>query len=127
MIIYTYTKLNWFLQIITFLKHNHSLHNSEVKVLNLFYLRSPSPRGSLKGDVSNEHQVLALKWVGEKASHAHLILEMVQNFRTKCSYFGSIKLMLIMFSANTLRVLSEHDFRYGENISSGKGQVSVLT
>lgn len=54
---------------------------------------------------------------------------MIQNFRTECSWFSSTKLMLLLFfqTWNTLWILSEHNFCYGGNISSGKGQVNVLT
>lgn len=46
--------------------------------------------------MSTEHQVLAFKWFGEEESHTNLISEKIQNFRTEHSYFGSIKLMLLM-------------------------------
>lgn len=92
-------------------------------------MKSPSPWGSLTGDVSTEPWVLAPKRLEERTGHTRFISEMIQNFRTECSWFSSTKLMLLLFfqTWNTLWILSEHNFCYGGNISSGKGQVNVLT
>lgn len=126
MIIYTYTKTELVLVNIIFLKHNHSLHHSEVKDLNLCYLRRPSPWVA-KGDACAERHVLA--W-GEGRGLCPPRCRDDPKCQNEMFPLGLYQINASHALLSTMR-LSEACQNmtswHGENISGGKGQVSVLT
>lgn len=126
MIIYTYTKTELVLVNIIFLKHNHSLHHSEVKDLNLCYLRRPSPWVA-KGDACAERHVLA--W-GEGRGLCPPRCRDDPKWQNEMFPLGLYQINASHALLSTMR-LSEACQNmtswHGENISGGKGQVSVLT